>query len=240
VFALRYSNLIFLLLILSGIFLTTGLQAQRILGAISAGINLTQVDGDEVYGFKKIGFNGGPSVIMPFGKNGKWSVTMELLFSMNGAYQKGGTSVPDTGEVDTNVPAYYDGYKLNLNYVQVPLMVHFTDKKVIAAGAGFAYGQLVSVKEWEDGIQTQTSLKGPYTLADFQVLADLRIRLWTKLWANVRYGYSLLPIRTREFTNITGKQEWIRKQYNNVITLRLTWVFNDPYVRPRAGKTKKK
>ena len=55
--------------------------SQHFLGAISAGINLSQVDGDEVYGFKKVGFNGGPSVIIPFGKDKKWSVTIELLFS---------------------------------------------------------------------------------------------------------------------------------------------------------------
>jgi hypothetical protein len=214
------------------------LYSQRILGAINAGINLSQVDGDEVYGYKKVGFNGGPSIIIPFGKNGKWSVTLEMLFSMNGAYQKGSPAQPDTIAPDTNVPAHYYGYKLNLNYVQIPALVHFTDKKVIAGGLGFAYGQLVSVKEWEDGIQTPTNLQGPYTLADFQVMADLRIRLWKRLWGNARFSYSLLPIRTRNFTNVTEKQVWTRKQYNNVITVRLIWIFNDPYTPPREGKTK--
>jgi len=213
------------------------LFSQRFLGAVSAGINLSQVDGDEVYGFKKVGFNGGPSIILPFGKNKNWSVTMEILFSMNGAYQKGAT---DTVPQDSTGPVSYSGYKLNLNYVQIPLMVHFTDKKIIAGGIGFAYNQLVSVKEWQNGIRMEgTTLNGPYTLADFQVLADVRIRLWKKLWANVRYSYSILPIRTREFKNIMGTQSWTRKQYNNVITLRLTWIFNDPYVRSREGRTRK-
>ncbi|MFH1296764.1 MAG: outer membrane beta-barrel protein [Bacteroidota bacterium] len=201
-------------------------------------MNLSQVDGDEVYGFKKVGFNGGPSIIIPIGKERRWSVTMEMLFSMNGAYQKGGSAINDT--IDTAVPVYYNGYKLNLNYIQVPLMVHFTDKKIIAGGLGFAYGQLVDVREWEDGKrQDNTNLQGPYTLADFQVLADVRVRIWKRLWANVRYSYSLLPIRTRDFKNITGKQVWTRKQYNNVITMRLTYIFNDPYIRPREGRTRK-
>ena len=211
--------------------------SQRFLGALSAGINLSQVDGDEVYGFRKIGFNGGPSVIVPFGKEGKWTVTLELLFSMNGAYQKGYT---DTVAPDTSVPASYSGYKLNLNYIQIPLMVHFTDKKIIAGGLGFAYGQLVSVNEWENGVLIEnTTLQGPYTLADFQVLADVKLRIWKRLWANLRYSYSLLPIRTREFTNYSGHQVWTRKQHNNVITFRLTYIFNDPYVKPREGKTRK-
>jgi len=228
--------LLFLLILLPLLF-TKPVFSQRFLGAFSAGINLSQVDGDEVYGFKKVGFNGGPSVILPFGKDGKWSVTMELLFSMNGAYEK--TYIPDTVAPDTNLPASYYGYKLNLNYIQVPLIFHFTDKKIIAAGLGFAYGQLVGVAEWEDGIKTSSNLQGPYTLADFQVLADFRVRIWKKLWADVRYAYSMVPIRTRDFTNATGHQVWRRNQFNNVISLRFTYIFNDPYIKPQSGKTKK-
>lgn len=218
--------------------ISVSVHAQRFLGAVSAGINLSQVDGDEVYGFKKIGFNGGPSIIIPFGKDGKWSVTMEILYSMMGSYQK--TNIPDTVVPDSSKPASYFGYKLNLNYIQVPLLVHFTDKKIIGLGAGFAYGQLVGVSEWEDGVKTSTSLQGPYTLADFQILADVKLRIWKRLWANLRYSYSLVPIRTRDFTNYTETQVWTRKQHNNVITFRLTYVFNDPYVKPRDGKTKAK
>ncbi|TSA29280.1 MAG: PorT family protein [Bacteroidetes bacterium] len=227
---------LFLVLILFLFFRPGNLYSQHILGALSAGINLSQVDGDEVYGFKKVGFNGGPSVIIPFGKEGKWTVTMEILFSMNGSTQKSA----DTVQPDSNKPASYNGYKLNLNYIQIPLLVHFTDRKIIAGGLGFAYGQLVGVTEWENGHRVDsTTLQGPYTMADFQVLADVRLRIWKRLWADVRYSYSIFPIRTRDFTNYTGTQVWTRKQHNNVISLRLTYIFNDPYVRSREGKTKK-
>ncbi|MFH1159481.1 MAG: outer membrane beta-barrel protein [bacterium] len=219
------------------VFVETG-YTQRILGALSAGINLTQVDGDEVYGYRKVGFNGGPSIIIPFGKKGKWSVTMEILFSQMGSYQKTPSGFVDTIP-DTLSGAFYFGYKLSLNYVQIPLLVHFTDRKIIAAGVGFAYGQLVDVKEWENGIQQEkTNLQSPYAMGDLQVLADVRVRIWNRLWADVRYSYSLLPLRTREFTNIYGKETWTRKQYNNVITLRFTWIFNDPYIKERGKKIK--
>lgn len=228
----KTGSLIILLFLFAG---CRDLYSQRILGAISAGINLSQVDGDEVYGFKKAGFNGGPSVIIPFGKEGRWTVTMELLFSMTGSYQKGGSYLPDS-LADSSQPASYNGYKLNLNYLQVPVMVHFTDRKIIAGGLGFAYGQLVNVREWEDGTRIETTtLQGPYSLADFQILADIRLRIWKKLWADFRYSYSLLPIRTRDFTNVTETQVWTRKQYNNVITLRFTYIFNDPYVKGKKG-----
>jgi len=227
-------SILFLFLISS----TTEIYSQRFLGAVSAGINLSQVDGDEVYGFKKVGFDGGPSIIFPFGKDKKWSLTMEILFSMNGAYEKGSDTIPP----DPSKPAWYYGYKLNLNYVQVPILVHFTDKKLIAGGLGFSYGQLVSVKEWEDGYQTETSLNGPYALADFRIVADVRLRLWKRLWGNIRYSYSLLPIRSREFYDndpdrTIDPEVFTRKQYNNVITLRLVYIFNDPFVKAREGNT---
>jgi hypothetical protein len=215
--------------------------AQHIYGAISAGMNLTQVDGDEKYGYHKVGLNIGPSVIIPFGKTKKWSVTMELLYSQLGSRENSQYGVHDSIIDSTQ---YYDGYKLNLNYVQIPLMVHFTDKKIIAGGVGFLYGQLVGVSEYEDhndslGFKkiTTTTLQGPYSLADFEVVADVRLRIWQRLWFNFRYSYSIIPIRrNRPFENYYTGYTWTRNQYNNVLTFRLTYIFNEP-ITPKLKKT---
>ena len=213
--------------------------SQRILGAVSAGVNLSQVDGDEKYGFKKVGLNLGPSVIIPFGKNKKWSFSMELLFSQIGSRQK--SQYQNDTVVDTTKGGYYDGYKLNLTYVQIPFMVHFTDKKIIAGGVGLLYGQLVGAQEWEDYndgrgyVKTETNLQGPYSMADLQAIVDIRLRLYQRLWFNFRYSYSVFPIRTREFVNPVYHNTWIRKQYNNVITFRLTYIFNEE-INTRKGK----
>ncbi|MGE5424903.1 MAG: porin family protein [Syntrophothermus sp.] len=217
------------------LFLTAAsVKAQPFYGAISAGMNLSQVDGDEVYGFNKIGFNGGPSVIWPFGKNKKMSLTMELLYSQMGAYRADTYSNIDTIK---DTVRYYDGYRLKLNYVQVPLMFHYTDKGVIAGGFGLLYGQLVGVSEWEDhnderGFAKIDSMKlgtpGYYKKYDLQILADVRIRLYKRLWFDIRYSYSLIPIRNRTFENPFTHKTWERKQYNNVIALRLTYILNEP------------
>ncbi len=218
-----------------------GSFSQHILGAVSAGINFSQVDGDEVYGFKKVGFNGGPSVIIPFGKDKKWSVTLELLFSQLGSRQK--SVYPVSTTIDSTRAGFYDGYRLSLNYVQVPVIVHYTDKRFIAGGLGFQYGQLVGVTEYEDYndyrgfVRSTTTLQGPYTRADIQALADVRIRVYRGLWFNVRYSYSILPIRTRVFVNPFFGNTWLRKQYNNVISIRLVYIFND--ILPDKNKKSK-
>ncbi|HZX63461.1 MAG TPA: outer membrane beta-barrel protein [Bacteroidales bacterium] len=234
-------RLIFLFIFSFSLILSERSFSQHILGAVSAGINLSQVDGDEVYGFKKVGFIGGPSVIIPFGKDKKWSVTLELLFSQQGSRQK--SVYPVSNTIDSARAGFYDGYRLSLNYVQIPVIVHFTDKRFLAGGLGFQYGQLVGVTEYEDYndnrgfARSTTTLQGPYTRADIQALADVRIRIYRGFWFNVRYSYSILPIRTREFVNPFFGNTWLRKQYNNVISLRLVYIFND--ILPDKNKKSK-
>ncbi|MCX6248090.1 MAG: outer membrane beta-barrel protein [Bacteroidetes bacterium] len=225
-------KLIFLFLVSFFLILSERSFSQRVLGAVAAGINLSQVDGDEVYGFKKVGLNFGPSIIIPFGKDKKWSVTMELLFSQIGSNQKSEYAAHDT-IIKKDSLKFYDGYRLNLTYVQIPVIVHFTDKRFIAGGLGFLYGQLVGVTEYEDYndnrgfVRTSTSLQGPYTRSDFQALADVRVRLYRGLWFNLRYSYSIFKIRSREFENPFYHNTWWRQQFNNVIALRLVYIFND-------------
>ncbi len=230
---MNYRRFIFLFIVSFSLVFSNQSFSQHILGAISAGINLSQVDGDQVYGYNKVGLNIGPSAIIPFGKNKQWSVTLELLFSQLGSRQKNVNAKADT--VYLTHPKYYDGYRLSLNYVQIPVIVHFTDKRFIAGGVGFLYGRLVGVSEYEDyddnrGFvrQDSTTLRGPYSLSDVEVLAEARVRVYQGLWFDVRYSYTMFPIRTREFQNQYFRNTFFnRKQYNNVITIRLVYIFKD-------------
>lgn len=215
--------------------LSFGASAQRFLGAFSFGGNVSQVDGDEVYGYRKYGFNFGPSVIMPFGKDGKFSVTMELLFSQLGAYQKGEYSndtLIDTTFLKQRNFFPPDGYNLRLNYVQIPVIVHYTDNNVIAAGIGLQYGQLLSFDEWEDLNDARglfrTDTANFYNSSDLEVVADARLRIYKRLWLNFRYSYSLFSIRPKTYINpFVNTSQWTRQEYNNVISFRLVYIFNE-------------
>jgi len=211
----------FFMLLLFG-FNEIEVKAQIIKGEAILGMNLTQVDGDQVYGFKKVGLNVGAGVLIPFQmvfpsvKN--WDVSIEALFSQKGANQK--------AQYNDSILNY--AYRINLDYAEVPVLVMYTDKEFISAGAGFAWGRLVGVKEWEHGqlVESTTVNGGPYSKNDFSILVDARIRIYKQLKFNLRYQYSLVKIRTREFGNInTGF--WERDQYNNLISFRLIWVFNE-------------
>ena len=211
------------------------ISAQQFMGALSAGLNITQVDGDEIYGFRHYGVNVGPSVIIPFTKNRKWTITLELLYSQVGSYQKAGPN--DTaGE-----PQPY--YRLNLDYAEVPVLIHFVDKNSVAGGLGVSYGQLVNVKEWQHDSLTINSLQSPYKKSDICILADIKIKLWQRLWLNFRYSYSMVKIRTRTFHNQyypnNPSLDITRYQYNNDLAFRLTWVFNQEIIHKKQTKPKR-
>ena len=188
----------FFLLFFAGV-----LNAQRFNGEIIAGMNFSQVDGDEVYGYKKFGANTGLGVMLPFSfkKNGErnWAVSMEMLWHQKGSYKKRYLSDPNF--CDTCPPEIYN--------------------------------RLFRIKEIENGVQTATSLSsGTYTLTDYDILFDIRFRIYQRFKFNFRYEYSIVPIRTRRFYKPKighyDPEPWDRNQYHNILTFRLIYMFNEP------------
>ena len=142
----KKSLLTILFLLIAGL----AAEAQIIRGGIIAGMNATQVDGDEVFGYHKYGWNLGATAMIPITKK-KWFFALETTYSQKGAYQ---------------APIWADSlkdgsYKLNLNYLEVPMLVIFEDKGGLTFGAGASLGRLIKVEEWENGRRdTNTTLKG--------------------------------------------------------------------------------
>jgi len=200
----------------------TTTQAQRIQGAVIGGFNLAQVDGDEIYGFNKFGANLGLGAIIPFKEH--FNVSLEILFNQKGSYQGKQYESSDSAGVEFN-----GKYNLTMNYLEVPLLFLYNDKDIITAGLGFSYGRMVSIKEYEHGrrIETTTLNDGPYSRDDFNILADVRFRIYKKMKLNVRYAYSLAKIRTRDFYDLRGNYQVTRKQYNNLVSLRIIYMFNE-------------
>lgn len=199
--------------------------SQVIQGALIFGGNLTQVDGDEVYGFNNIGFNTGAAAIVPFGK--KWSMSIEALYSQKGAHRKAKWKVDDPSNT-------VDGsYDYNLNYAEIPVLVHFNDKDVMTFGAGFSYGRLVNYDETDNRIDEFNTVEyeSEPSIHDVEFLADIRFRVYKNLKMNFRYAYSLAPFREVDFHWDDVDHPEHRKQYNNVITWRMIWVINEKQSR---------
>jgi hypothetical protein len=217
--------LIFILLLA----LSSSLFAQRFKGAVMGGMNLSQVDGDEVVGYKRVGGHLGVAAILPINN---FDITLETVFNQKGAREKS-----QYNYYDSTVSLLYTGeYNLRLNYVEVPLLAHYTDKERYTFGMGFSYGRLVSFSEIEHGGGVPPySDTVAFNKTDWNVLVDLQMRIWKQLKFNVRFAYSLVPIRERTYHDVIYKTKdpWTRQQYNHLFTFRLVYVFNERY-EPRA------
>lgn len=262
----------------------TLLRAQIIKGEVFFGGNITQVDGDECYRFRKAGIHAGAGALIPITS---WmDIGLEVLFNQKGAY-KGDSVNPHLG-------LYTGRYKLNLNYAEIPIMVYVTDKDRFSLGVGVSYGRIVGLQEYVNGQSTAIRLgdgqlhwrdesadlpdlskvkdfkeltklvyaagysqdqpieelipevianSDSYRAHDFSICADLRVRIWEGIHAELRYQYSLVPIRTRLFykdTNETilktddSRVQPLQQQYNNCLTLRVVYLFNEH--RSKANK----
>lgn len=207
----------FILFIIIGI----AAKGQNIQGLLIGGMNLSQVDGDEVYGFKKAGLNLGVGAALPFGEKKRWAFNIETCFSQKGAFEK----YPNEAYDSMKLPYY----NLRLHYAEIPAYISYKDKNGLTFGAGFSLARLTGMKEIEHGKTKDWSMTNqPYDRFDYNIFADVRFKIYGKLYFNFRYSYSIDKIRTRNFQTLTSS--WKREQFNNNLTFRLLFLFNEKNV----------
>ncbi|MDR0789346.1 MAG: PorT family protein [Bacteroidales bacterium] len=216
-------------------------QAQLFQATVNAGLNLSQVEGDEVSGFYKAGFTGGVGVMMPLQPSnlkGSWRASLEMLYSLRGAYEKEPTG--------TKAPF---GYSLGLQYIDIPVMIHYKDPRLdLMFGLGVQYGRLFKInEEWRLPETPKLGFYRPidveklpsFNRNEFSVVADVRFGIWQKLKCSVRWQYGLTSIRSDvPFSNganpgTDGYYIVSRDYHNHWLTLRLVYVINE---RPSQDK----
>jgi len=226
-------------------FMVQNIEAQRFIGSAIAGVNFAQIEGDDVHGFYKVGFNGGLGLTMPLNRKQSWQLSVELLYSMKGSVKHCTPGYFDTTyyadfmfeDVDPNVP--FDPKtkcNISLDYVQVPVLIHYEDRySGCTFGLGFAWSRLVRAKEIYNGFTRTTNVRsGTYSKNDWSVIADFNVRLYKNLNLNIRYEYSMVPIRSMEYgykrTDGTYLQE-THKYHNNMLSLRLIYYVNEKFYK---------
>lgn len=243
------------------------LKAQMFKGEVFAGGSMSQVDGDECYGYERINAQAGVGVLWSMLEDDWLDLGLEILYNPKGALRA------DT--LKYNSGSFFGLYDLKLNYVEIPLMLYFTDKHRYSVGLGFSFGRLVGITEKINNVKTSTTVgngrlrwvdgfpgvegmdvtsfstlddltesglydetQNPPTLLvqnsntynknDYSICADFRIRIWQGLHAQLRYQYSLAPIRIRLYEEYKPYLEYkVRQQYNNQVSIRLTYIFGE-------------
>lgn len=188
-----------LILLISLLTFGFSLRAQTFQASVLAGMNMSQVDGDDLFGFHKVGINGGIRVVAKLGD--RWRVGPEILYSQQGAL------LPNSSINLSNFSRF------QLNTLEVPLMAYYKDWR-ITAGAGFSYQRLFSYEidnfEGED-VTDQFILKD--NLAAFN--AGVTFHLNENFGIDFRWSKHLLDLDINDAINTSVR--------GRTISLRLVW-----------------
>ncbi|WP_052596865.1 outer membrane beta-barrel protein [Aureispira sp. CCB-QB1] len=158
----------------------------RFTASIVAGVNFSQIDGDEDAAYSKVGFNGGARGGVRFGD--RMELCTEILFSQKGSYVKG-------------IDKMY-----HLDYIEVPVLFYYKDWEALAknnrkfmrimVGGGFSYSRLVNATIRQYGNKLEEGQPGyaNFLANDLMFMLDANIFFTRNLGLNVRWSRSILTI----------------------------------------------
>lgn len=188
-------SLLVLLIVIMGIH--SGFS-QTFGGGTFAGLSASQLDGDQWGGYSKPGLVFG--IYTNVQLNQYVDAQLELRY-----IQKGSKS-------DSKDQSVY--YVSKLNYVELPLFLkyHFLGK--FSANIGLTAGYLQKSTENKDKIGDEPA-DPAFDKFELSGLAGAEYQITDNLFFNVRFNYSILPVRDHP-----GDQTYYlnRGQYNNVLT----------------------
>ena len=167
-------------------------EADEPAGAIrayfSAGATFSQIEGDMLKGYKKLGFGAGIGAVAPLATGGRWQLSLEMGYAERGVRER-----------SRDIKTQYRIKGMTMGYIDIPVMIHFADPKGgVLVGAGLCYGVLV--RKPHGTIQYSPTYVVPDTSDmsfernDLSATLGLRFPLWRQhLWLDIRWQYSLIP-----------------------------------------------
>jgi hypothetical protein len=174
-------------------------NAQRFKGGVLVGMNACQIDGDTWSGFYKAGFMAGAFVNTHLQE--KFGAQLEIKYSSKG-------SAPHSDSWD--YPR-----KIRLNYVDVPIIGTFQAIENLKLEAGLSINYLFKA-EYFDGAWFNNWDLEPNSM-ETSILFGINYKFFTRFDLNLRWNYSLFPIRTVYSGSSWGEGAW----YNHVINFGL-------------------
>jgi len=179
-------------------------------GSAVLGLNLSQIDGDNLAGYDKFGLSGGVKVEFPL--NAVLDFGVEFLFSQRGS----------RSQLIQN--RFTELSRIHLNYVELPLLVKWSDWWIedeayykFNLHGGISNGYLISSNTDETPTPTNAELNN----FDLGLLTGLGFA-FSKRWSiTLRYTRSLVPL----YTVNTGTTGQVQGLIGYFITLRSEYSF---------------
>lgn len=204
------------IIVLISFFSPAQLYSQRFSAGIVGGLNASQVDGDLLAGFDKLGLTGGIKAVVNF--DSPFDLNIEFLFTQRG-------SRPDLFN-----PAYDPDIEFHLNYAEIPVYVSLGDwwqeedeYYKVSAHAGLSYGRLISARTFDYFHPSENGFDKlvPYfNNTDLSWLVGVSYHM-SKEWAVTgRYTREIIPLLSPEKHDLQ-----IERLLSYYLTFRMEYYF---------------
>ncbi len=180
-------------------------------GLFHAGLNACQIDGDLEYGYKYLGANVGVGVMVRFHKF--VSVSMMIDYSMKGAKAR---IIPSPNPISAQL------YRIQNDYMEVPIALNVHDKKLIMASIGIAPAFMVRYNErnYDGQNVTDNPPFGQPRRFDLSGFVGFGFVIKQNFYLGGKFSYSFLKMRGPYSGSKTNGQ------YNNVLTFSFMYILD--------------
>tara|TARA_B110000196_G_scaffold216713_1_gene186088 strand:+ start:227 stop:820 length:594 start_codon:yes stop_codon:yes gene_type:complete len=185
-------------------FLTLSIQAQNFGGGLIAGASTSQVAGDMLGGFNKIGLLTGVYTNLKIKENLK--VQLEII------YIEKGSRNPNLHKNTIQ--------EITLSYVEVPISINLQQKENLGIELGILPAFIMSSKM--NDYFSEIEINPSFEKYDFGIFAGINYHLSKKIILNSRISNSIIPIRPHVSGATNG---WNKGQYNTVLSFALHYNF---------------
>ena len=179
-------------------FLTLSIQAQNFGGGLIAGVSTSQVAGDLLGGFNKIGFLAGAYTSL--------NVKENISFQFEITYIEKGSRNPNLYKNTIQ--------EITLSYVEVPISINLQQKENLGVEVGILPAFIISSK-MNDEFTDEIEIAPSFEKYDFGVFAGINYHITDNIILNTRISNSIIPIRP----HVSGAtNRWNKGQYNTVLS----------------------
>lgn len=179
------------------------------------GATFSQVDGDTYGGYHQPGFLVGGFVYKKLSKN--YDVQLDITYKQKGSYDGSDAANGDITE-----------YYMKLNYIELPIVARYHFWRMAVEG-GLSFGTLISSKE---GDQDGDFKGNPYKTFELGTILGFNYYFTKQWWLNMRYGYSITPIRLPYngdmYVYVPKENIFYNRspgQYNSTVSISLNYAF---------------
>ena len=175
--------------------LSNNSNAQNFGGGLIAGVSTSQVAGDRLGGFNKIGLLAGAYTNLKIKEN------LKLQFEI--IYIEKGSRNPNIHKINIA--------EITLSYVEVPISINLQQKENLGVEVGILPAFLITA-EMNDYF---SEIDPAFEKYDFGVFAGINYHITDNIILNTRISNSIIPIRPHVSGATNG---WNKGQYNTVLS----------------------